>query len=185
MKPVTLGIIGCGVIGTAHAKEASESPLVDLIAVADLIESRAKGNAEKFGAKSYYLNYEDLLKDDHIEAVVLAMPCGVRTPMVYKALEKRKHVIIEKPAASKSEEIEKMIKMQGDRVVACCSPRMAFSRHAEPARKCVESGALGKIRLVRIRSVHPAPANPNPNPPPWRQSMKLNGGGILLTYSHD
>ena len=183
MEPVRLGIIGCGVIGTSHASETSNSPLVDLIAVADLIESRAKGNAEKFGAKSYYFNDEELLNDDRIEAVILAMPAGVRTPVAYKALAKGKHVIIEKPAASKSEEIEKMIKMRGDRVVACCSPRMAFSRHAEPARKCVESGALGKIRLARIRAIFPAPANPSPNPPPWRQSMKLNGGGILVNWS--
>ena len=183
MEPLRLAIVGCGVIGTHHVTEAAKSPLVDLIAVADIIEDRAKAAAEKFGVPSYYYNEDDLINDERIEAVILAMPAGVRTPIAFKVLEKGKHLIIEKPAASNSAEIEKMIALRGDRVVACCSPRMAFSDHAEAAKKCVASGALGKIRVVRIRAIHPAPANPGDNPPPWRQSMKLNGGGILVNWS--
>ncbi len=183
MEPLKLGIVGCGVIGTHHISDASKSPLVDLIAIADVIEERAKSSAEKFNVPKYYTNEDDLINDKEIEAIILAMPTGVRTPIAYKVLEKGKHLIIEKPAASKSEEIEKMISLRGDRVVACCSPRMAFSGHAEAAKKCVESGVLGKIRNVRVRVLQSTPPNPNDNPPPWRQSMKLNGGGILVNWS--
>ncbi|MBD3181857.1 hypothetical protein GF312_06170 [Candidatus Poribacteria bacterium] len=183
MEPVKLGIIGCGVIGTSHASEASKSPLVDLVAVADLIKERADGNGEKFGASTIYYNDTDLINDDRIEAVTLAMPVWDRTPVAFKALEKGKHVIIEKPAAANCGDIEKMINLRGDKVVACCSPRMAFTGHAEAARKCVATGVLGKIRSVRFRIVLSAAPNPNPNPPPWRQSMKLNGGGILVNWS--
>jgi len=183
MEPVKLGIIGCGVIGTSHASEASKSPLVDLVAVADLIKERAEGNAEKFGASTTYYNDTDLLNDDRIEAVVLAMPVWDRTPVAFKALEKGKHVIIEKPAAGNCADIEKMISMRGDRIVACCSPRMAFTGHAEAAGKCVATGVLGKIRSVRFRIVLSTSAKPNSSPPPWRQSMKLNGGGILVNWS--
>ncbi len=183
MEPVKLGIIGCGVIGTSHASQASKSPLVDLVAVADLIKERAEGNAEKFGAGTVYYNDTDLLNNDRIEAVVLAMPVWDRTPVAFKALEKGKHVIIEKPAAGNCADIEKMIDLRGDRVVACCSPRNAFTGHAEAAGKCVASGALGKIRSVRFRIVLSAPAEPSDSPPPWRQSMKLNGGGILVNWS--
>ncbi len=183
MEPLKLGIVGCGVIGTHHISEASGSHLVDLIAIEDVIEERAKSSAEKFNVPKYYTKEDDLINDEEIEAVILAMPTGVRTPIAYKVLEKGKHLIIEKPAASRSEEIEKMISLRGDRVVACCSPRMAFSGHAESAKKCVESGVLGKIRNVRVRVLQSTPPNPNDNPPPCRQSMKLNGGGILVNWS--
>jgi UDP-N-acetyl-2-amino-2-deoxyglucuronate dehydrogenase len=183
VEPIRLGIIGCGVIGTHHVIEASKSPLANLIAVADMIEDRAKAMAEKYGVPKYYTNEDDMLNNKEIEAVVLAMPAGVRTPIAFKALEKGKHLIIEKPAASKSAEIEKMIAMRGDHVVACCSPRNAFTGHAEAAKKCVESGILGKIRIVRVRAIQSTSANPSDNPPPWRQSMKLNGGGILVNWS--
>ena len=183
MEPVKLGIIGCGVIGTSHASLASKSPLADLVAVADLIKERADGNAEKFGASKVYYNDTDLLNDDSIEAVALAMPVWDRTPVAFKALEKGKHVIIEKPAAANCADIERMISMRGDRVVACCSPRQTFTGHAEAAGKCVASGALGKIRSARFRIVTSASAKPNSSPPPWRESMKLNGGGILVNWS--
>jgi predicted dehydrogenase len=92
-------------------------------------------------------------------------------------------VLIEKPIAGKAADVEKMIAMRGDRVVACCSSRKSFTGHAEAATRCVASGALGTIRLVRIRALHGASPAPNPDPPPWRQSMARNGGGILVNWS--
>ena len=183
MEPIRLGVIGCGVIGTHHVTSAANSPLVELVAVADMLEKRAQAAAEKFNVPSYYNSDEDLLNDNKVEAVALAMPVGVRTPVAFKALEKGKHIILEKPAASHVEEIEKMIALRGDRVVACCSPRNAFTAHAEAAKKCVASGTLGKIRIVRVRAILGAPPHPSDNSPPWRQSMKLNGGGILMNWS--
>ncbi len=183
MEPIRLGIIGCGVIGSHHVSEASSSPLANLIAVADIMGDRAKAMAEKFNVPTYYTNEDDMLNDDRIEAVVLAMPAGVRTPIAFKALEKKKHLIIEKPAASNSAEIEKMISMRGDLTVSCCSPRNAMSVHGEAAKKCFETGALGKVRSVRVRAILSASAKPSENPPPWRESMKLNGGGILVNWS--
>ena len=183
MEPTRLGIIGCGVISGHHLKLATESALVELVAVADLIEERATAAAEKYGVPTHYLNDEDLLNDDRIEAVVLAMPVFDRTPVAYKALERGKHVLIEKPIAAKAADVEKMMALRGDRVVLCGSCRMGFSGHAAAAKKCVESGALGKIRMVRTRAVHAAGSKPNDDPPAWRESMKLNGGGILVNWS--
>ena len=183
MEPIRLGIIGCGVIGSSHVTNATKSPFAELVAVADVMEERARATAEKFNIPSFYNNDEDLLNNEQIEAVWLAMPAGVRTPIVFKALKKGKHVIVEKPAANNAGEIEKMIQLRGDRVVACCSPRCAFSGHAEAAAKCVALGTLGKIRVVRVRAIGGTPPSPSASPPPWRQSMKLNGGGILVNWS--
>ncbi|HNT34174.1 MAG TPA: Gfo/Idh/MocA family oxidoreductase [bacterium] len=183
MDKVKLGVIGCGVISASHLDLANKCPMVEVVAVADLIPERAHSRAQTFGVPTVYYNDEDLLNDERIEAVVLAMPAGVRTPVAFKALERGKHVLLEKPVASNVHEVEKMIAMRRDRVVGCCSSRMTFSGHAQTAAACVRSGVLGKIRLLRIRAVHPAGAQPNPEPPPWRESMQLNGGGILVNWS--
>ena len=183
MRPVRLGIIGCGVIGNHHVQNAAKSPQVELVAVADLIRERAHAAAAKAGISSCYYNDEDLLKDARVEAVVLAMPTGVRSPVAFKALRRGKHVLLEKPVANNAGEVKKMMALRGDRVVGCCSSRYGFSGHSDAAVKCVESGALGKIRLVRIRAIHGAPAHPDPEPPPWRESKALNGGGILVNWS--
>lgn len=76
-----------------------------------------------------------------------------------------------------------MIALRGDRVVGCCSCRMTFPRYAAAAARCVASGTLGDIRIVRFRAVHAAASAPMNPPPAWRQSMTLNGGGILVNWS--
>jgi predicted dehydrogenase len=182
MRPIRLGIIGCGVIGNHHLAAAAKSPLAELIAAADLLADRVQAAAAKFGV-SPYPSGEELLRDDRVEAVVLAMPAGVRAPVAYEALKRGKHVLLEKPVASNAKEVEKMMALRGARVVACCSPRMAFTGHAEAAARCVASGVLGAIRMVRVRAVQAAPAEPNADPPTWRESMRENGGGILVNWS--
>jgi len=182
-EPVRLGVIGCGVISGSHLTAAAGCPLAEAVAVADLIPERVEAAGEKYGIEARYPSDEELLADDRLEAVVLAMPVADRTPVAYKALEKGLHVLIEKPIAGKAADVERMIALRRDRVVACCSSRKSFTGHAEAATKCVASGALGRIRLVRIRALHGASASPNPDPPPWRQSMARNGGGILVNWS--
>jgi predicted dehydrogenase len=183
MEPVRLGIIGCGVISASHLRLAAQCPDVKVVAVADLIRKRARAQAETFGVPTVYVQDEDLLRDSRVEAVVLAMPAGVRTPVAYKALKRGKHVLIEKPIASHAAEVRRMIALRGDRVVGCCSCRMTFTDYAAVAAGCVASGALGDIRVARIRAILPAAAAPMKTPPPWRQSMALNGGGILVNWS--
>jgi predicted dehydrogenase len=49
MKPVALGVIGCGVIGRHHLAAASQSPLIRVAAVADLIEEKGREIVEQYG----------------------------------------------------------------------------------------------------------------------------------------
>ena len=76
--------------------------------MADLIEERVKAAQEKYNVPTVYNSGLELLEDDRIEAVVLAMPVVDRTPLAFKALEKGKHVLLEKPVAGKASDVEKM-----------------------------------------------------------------------------
>ncbi len=183
MRPVRLGIIGCGVISESHLELAAKCPLAKVIAVADVMRDRAKARAEQFKIPAVYSSADELMQNPDIEAVVMALPTGIRTPLVFKALKLGKHVLIEKPVASKSAEVEKMIALRGNRVAACCSSRYTFTGHGEAAAKFVASGALGKVRVLRIRAIIPVGPRPSDAPPPWRESMRMNGGGILVNWS--
>ena len=63
MKPVNLGVIGCGVIGRQHIKTAVETDSVNLVAVADLAEKRVQAVARDFNINRSYINAEALLED--------------------------------------------------------------------------------------------------------------------------
>ncbi|NLB56072.1 MAG: Gfo/Idh/MocA family oxidoreductase [Lentisphaerae bacterium] len=184
MKRVKLGIIGCGAIGTgAHLPAAQKSKFIETIAVADIIEERANAAAEKFSVPQVYNSGSALLKEADVDAVVLALPVGDRSPLAFEALKLNKHVLLEKPVAANAREVKRMINLRGDKVVGVCSSRYALEEMSVAARKCVESGVLGDLRIVRARELRSVSAAPNPNPPAWRQSMAKNGGGILVNWS--
>src|SRR4051812_30800521 len=99
MERVNLGIIGCGVIGAHHMQSAVELPHTQLVAVADVVEDRARSAAEKWGASKAYGSAEQVLHDEDLDAVVLALPAGFRVGLAIEALQRGKHVLVEKPAA--------------------------------------------------------------------------------------
>lgn len=182
MKQVNLGVIGCGVIGTIHIQNAVKSDLINMMAVADIDEERSRKVGEDFGIKKTYSSGKALLEDPEVEAVVLALPAGVRTTLALQAFSCGKHVLLEKPSAMNVGEIEQMMESRGDLVCACCSSRYRFVESADFVTDFIAGGALGKLRIVRCRAVSPAGPPPEKTPPPWRVSKAMNGGGILVNW---
>ena len=182
MEPVRIGVIGCGVIGPTHMQAATDSPLVDLAAVADLIPERVAQAAEKFGVPRAYPSGSALCDDPEIEAVVLAFPTGTRTALALEALAKRKHVLLEKPVAMHSDEVRQMMAARGDLKVACCSSRCRFWEPARLATDLIASGALGPLRVVRYRCTQRCGPKPEKPRPDWRLIRARNGGGYLVNW---
>ena len=182
VKQVNLGVVGCGVIGTDHIKVAVKSELLNVVAVADKSEERTREIAQECGIKKTYSSGEMLLDDPDVEAVVLALPAGIRTPLALQAFRCGKHVLLEKPAAMNVDEIKQMMKARGKLVCACCSARFRFLDSADFVTDFIAGGALGELRVVRCRATYSAGAPPEKAPPPWRVSKSLNGGGILVNW---
>jgi UDP-N-acetyl-2-amino-2-deoxyglucuronate dehydrogenase len=183
MNSVRLGIIGCGFIGRMHAVAASRDPNVDLVAFADVDRDRARALANEFGARKVYKSPARMLANPDIDAVVLALTASVRSKLAPQVLRKGKHLLIEKPPAINARQIRKLMELQGDRVVGCCSARFSFFDGARIAREIVDSGALGALRVVRCRGLSAvSAATVDWTPPPWRVSHALNGGGYLVNW---
>ena len=182
MKPVSLGIIGCGVIGKVHLQAATQSPLIDVVALADLREQAAREAGEKFGVRTVYTDANALLDDPHVEAVILAMPACHRTDLALRAFAKGKHVLTEKPVAMNADEVRRLIHARGELTAGCCSSRVRFCESADAATEFVAGGALGKLRVVRCRAVGAAGGPPKKAPPAWRLKKSLNAGGIMVNW---
>jgi predicted dehydrogenase len=161
---------------------ATQSPLTELVAVADLIEERGKAAAERFGVGKVYREGTELIDDPEIEAVVLAFPACGRKELALYAFECGKHVLTEKPVAMDAGEVKEMIAARGDLVAACCSSRFRFPEGARVAADFIATGALGDLRVVRCRELRPAGEPPASAPPTWRLRKAENGGGILLNW---
>jgi predicted dehydrogenase len=182
MAKIKLGIVGCGVIGTRHLQAASTSALIDLVAVADPIEERVRGKAAEFHVPGVFHDGMDLVRDPGVEAVVLAVTTGLRGRLAAEAFRRGKHVLLEKPPAMNAAELQGLMRLQKDRVGACCSSRFTFLAGFKAAREEINSGRLGDLRELYCRAIFGADPAPTEPPPPWRVNKALNGGGILVNW---
>ncbi|PTY78973.1 dehydrogenase [Heyndrickxia sporothermodurans] len=158
MCKIKVGIIGCGSIAThRHLPEYALNENVEIIAVCDIVEDRAKERAEQYGTK-FYTNYEELLANDEIEAVSVCTPNYLHAPISIAALNAGKHVLCEKPMATSEEEAKAMIEAakRNDKKLMIAHNQRFVSSHMK-ARKLIESGDVGKIYSFRTAFGHGGP----------------------------
>lgn len=182
MERVRLGVVGCGVMGNRHLAAAADCPLLDVAAVADLIQERSQAAAKRFGVAKAYGPGSELIADGDVDAVVFATVAADRNELAIEALKAGKHVLVEKPVAMTAADVQRMIDARGDRVAACCSGRFRSFESAEAAEQFIAGGALGELRLIYCRAHQPAQGVPETPPPPWRLNKAMNAGGILVNW---
>lgn len=182
MSAVKVGVVGCGVIGPTHMQAAVNASHIELVAVADLIDERAKAAAEKYNLPKTYREGAELIQDPEVELVVLAFPAAGRTELGLAALEAGKHLLTEKPVAMNAAEVRRLMSARGDLLAGACCCRYRFTESARAATECIASGALGQLRNVYCRELRPGGAKPTNEPVEWRLKKHRNGGGILMNW---
>ena len=121
MKPVKLGIIGCGPISQyAHLPAAAKSELVDLSAICDQADDLLRAMSACYQIPQTFTDHQEFLKSADVEAVVLAVPDAFHIPLTLDCLRSGKHVLVEKPLApcsSEAEVLEEVIRETGLKVL--------------------------------------------------------------------
>lgn len=158
MNKLKVGVIGCGSIARyRHLAEYQAHENVEIIAVCDVVQERALEMAEKFGAAAY-TDYQELLKNDEVEAVSICTPNALHAPMSITALQSGKHVLCEKPMATSLVEAEAMIeaaKVNKKKLMIAHNQRFVPSH--EKAHELIQSGDLGKIYSFKTSFGHGGP----------------------------
>ncbi|QKS70139.1 Gfo/Idh/MocA family oxidoreductase [Paenalkalicoccus suaedae] len=153
-----VAVIGCGSIAQhRHLPEYHANDAVEIVAVVDINEERAKQTADKYGAKAY-TDYKEVLAIDDIEAVSVCTPNYLHAPISIDALEAGKHVLCEKPMATSKEEAVNMIAAAnnaGKKLMIAHNQRFVPSH--KKARDIIASGELGKIFSFRTAFGHGGP----------------------------
>lgn len=111
MEKVRLAVFGLGRIANSGHLPAITAckDVIDLIAVVDPIEEKAKAAYEKYSPKKMYLSQEEALADPEIEAVALCLPHFLHAPVAVAACKAGKHVLVEKPMAINTADADEMI----------------------------------------------------------------------------
>ena len=180
-RRLRFGVIGCGRVAQAHlAAIEFLKEEVDLVAVTDTDEKRAKEAKERFGARYFIPRYEDLLDHPEIEAVIIPLPNHLHHPVALKAAKAKKHILVEKPMALNTKQAQEMVEeAKKNGIILMVGQSRRFSDAVfELQRNLSEIGKLFRIQISFL--VH------FPTPPTdwWKRSEEAGGLIILLQGSH-
>lgn len=177
--PIKVGIIGLGRSGwNIHAAGLAQLDRFEIVAAADPAAERRAEAEERFGCVTY-IKPDELIGDDAVELAIVATPSHTHVPLAVAALEAGKHVVVEKPLAQSTSEVDTMIAAaeQSGRVLTCFHQRR-FDPELVAIRDVLDSGRLGDLFLVR-RTISRFARRAD-----WQTHRSLGGGELPNTGSH-
>ena len=151
MRPVRIGVIGCGGIArSAHLPAIWRlRDRAALVAAADLNEEAARDAAAPWAAEAY-TDGRALLDKGNVDMVVIATPEASHREWTEAAASAGVHVLCEKPMATSVADADAMIaacRQAGVRLMIGHSRR--FTMRYMQVRRAIDRGEIGTVRLVR------------------------------------
>jgi len=180
-EKIQVGIIGAGRIADfVHVPSLRVCPAeCDVLAVASRTEEKAKAFANRWGIPKVYPDYESLLADPDVDAVVICPPSDLTYPIAKAAIATGKHILCEKPLGLNFSEARDL------QVSAEHSDKIhmvAFTFRFVPAlrflKRLVTEGHFGEIRQWRLSCFTDLMLDPT-RPAAWRNQRVHAGTGIL------
>jgi predicted dehydrogenase len=182
---VGVAVVGVGFVGgQAHVPSFKKIESSELIALGASTERRVKPLAESYGVK-YYLDYQKLLEDPKVQAVVLAVPTPMHYNLAMKALKSGRHVLCEMPIAPVIEQIRELQKAADDSgVILMPVLQFRFAPIYLKTKEIMESGTIGKPVAVHFREFVPAESLAEQWPKDsWAWDIEKSGGYPDFTLS--
>lgn len=180
---IKLGLIGCGRISTQHFASMEAIPEIELRAVCDIKEGRAREIAQRYKI-DWYKDYRELLKRDDLDVVSICTPNGFHVPMGIEAAKKGKDVLMEKPLGINLKEVDKLLnyfKKAKRKLFAVLQVR--FNPPIQAVKKVIDENKLGRINnaALLIRWQRPQKYFDQDE---WRGTKRLDGGTLLNQGIH-
>jgi predicted dehydrogenase len=170
-----VAIVGCGLIGRKRAKAMLGARLV---ACADSVPENASALAATATGVRVFADWREMMTQTECDVVIVATPHNALAEITAAAVERGRHVLVEKPAARFASEIERiatMAKARGVQVRVGFNHR--YHRALRKARELVTEGRLGELMFLRARYGHGGRVGYDRE---WRANPKISGGGELI-----
>jgi myo-inositol 2-dehydrogenase/D-chiro-inositol 1-dehydrogenase/scyllo-inositol 2-dehydrogenase (NAD+) len=188
VKSVQLGIIGLGYVGQIHLGHGLRLANAEVAAVADM-SAKALNKAKNAGVKAVFRNYEDLLRNPSIDAVVVALPTHLHLQCATQAAEARKHIFLEKPIARNVQEASEIVSVaRKNSVRLMIGYQLRFNEKFRSLKRKVNDGTLGDVEIAQAAYISSGPffhraEGYAPIPvPEWWFNKELTGGGALIDF---
>ena len=117
-RQLRVGVLGCGPIAqAAHFESCTKARNATLYAICDVADDLRQRMAATHAPERQFNDYDAMLADPELEAVIIATSDAFHVPAALKALQAGKHVLCEKPLATGVEEAESLRDAAGNLVL--------------------------------------------------------------------
>jgi predicted dehydrogenase len=184
MKTIRFGIIGGGLMGKEFASAAARwAHLLDMPAKPEIV-ALASGRESTFGwfknnfasIRQYTTDYRELLRNEDVDAVYIAVPHHLHQEMYCAAIEAGKHLMAEKPFGIDLKANRAILDCMAKHpnVFVRCSSEFPFFPGVQRIGEMIERNAFGRIIEVTSGFLHSSDLDPN-KPINWKRQVEFNG----------
>jgi predicted dehydrogenase len=148
---IKFGVIGTGIRGTTFSDVVKASPYAVMEAVCDANKNAAEAAGKRYDAK-VFTDYQTMIEDCDLDAVIIATPDNLHYDAVIFAAEHGLNMLVEKPFSTSVAEGKKMadaIKAKGLKCMIAFENRWAMPFTA--AKNTIEAGELGELLTINCR----------------------------------
>ena len=141
--------IGVGYWGPNLLRNLHSNNQVIVKTVVELSKNRRDYVNENYPYIETHDNFDVVLNDESIEAVIISTPVATHYNLAIKALERGKHILVEKPMATKVKEIEDITEIaEKNNLVAMAGHTFLFNPAVKKIKSIIDSGEIGEIRYI-------------------------------------
>jgi len=148
MEKVKVAVIGAGGIARGvHLPSLSEMDDVEIVAICDLVESRAQERAQQFGIPKTYVAYGQMLQEEQIDAVFCLVEPGNMFHVAWNALDAGYDTFCEKPPGICSYQTESLARKADE---AGKKLMVGFNRRFIPAVRKVKEVVDARTAVTQV-----------------------------------
>lgn len=148
VKKYNWAVLGTGVIAnetaTAMAKNGRR-----LYAVGNRTHEKAVAFAEKYGIEKVYDDFNDMFTDPDIDIIYITTPHNTHIDFMKKAIENKKHILVEKSITLNSDELSEAVKLAKKNGVVIGEAMTIYHMPIfKELKKILDSDELGRVNLI-------------------------------------
>jgi predicted dehydrogenase len=143
----TIGVVGLNYWGPNLVRNFND--LAELTWLCDLDETHLSPIAARYPDARATKNFEDLLADDALDAIVIATPVPTHYALAKQALEAGKHVFVEKPPAMRAAEMDELVSLADEKdLVLMPGHLLLYHPGVLKLKELIDQGELGDVLCV-------------------------------------
>ena len=176
MPDLRIAVTGCGFISDLHVRAVQDTGLGRVVGVANHRLESAQAFAAKHGIEHATTDWQTLLTDRGVDAVIIGTPNALHAPQALAAIGAAKDVLVEKPMAMNVAEGEQMIAAaRAIEVELMVAHMWRYRDEVRALRARIEAGEFGRVVRTHGYGVHA-----KWGPAGWFTDPALAGGGALI-----